>query len=637
MATSWLLGPNPKWFFVQNNGKPLSGGLFYTYRSLDKSQKKSVYTDPSANFPWPNPITIDANGTTGPLFFEVDDAAPLETYFILVTDANGNEMWSVDDYLPTGGGGGGGTSGLDLENLITNNVFYRHVDTTVSVPTFLTVAPSNNTGLVNNGSTAADIPNPAPDIVFLKNNASATDTISFPLFTLGLQPITADTAPVDYFNYTCSAPGAGETTKCLQFPITAKVQNLTNKTVTGTFWARANGGLPQSIILEWFQYFGDGGGASAHLIQQINVPFSLTNSWVKYNFQDIVPDVSGQTLGGPPFGGALHNQNEGPNDSLFFRVVFPLNATTNIDFTKPTMYLGTVLSDIDFHSYDEIDSIISLPRTGDVRTSLNVFTPFGWVPCNDGVLSNGNNAIVLPTNIRSARNNEDTYPLYHLIWNVTAGNPTFAPIYDSAGAASVRGASAIADFEASKQLTLTRMLGRVLAGADPITNASLAFTADAATDRLTVTSVATLSIGTPIVVTGGALPGGIVIHAVYYVTNIVGVTFQLAQSLDFAKGGVIVIDLTSNGSGTLYTAIGAIAGQGLHSLTAAEMPPHTHTVTPIGNADGGGSVGRLQQNAQNNNQTSTTFSTGSAGGIAGVVIPHNTMQPTAFLNVFLKL
>lgn len=634
MALSYAIGPNAKWFFVQNNGKPLSGGLFYTYRSLDKSQKKPVYTDPSNNFPWPNPITIDANGTTGPLFFEIDSLAPTESYFILVTDANGNEMWSVDDYLPSGSGGGGGTSGLDLENLITNNVFYRHVDTTVSVPAFLTVAPSNNTGLVNNGATAGDVANPSPDIVFLKNNTSATDTISFPLFTLGSQPIIADTAPVDYFNYTCSVAGAGETIKCLQFPITAKVQNLSNKTVSGTFWARANGGLPQQIILQWFQYYGDGAGASVALIQQINVPYNLTNGWVKYNFQDIVPDVTPKNLGGPPFGGALHNQPEGPNDALFLRVVFPLNATCNIDFTKLTMYVGTVLSDVDFHSYDEIDSIISLPRTGDVRISLNSFVPFGWVPCNDGVLSNGNNAIVLPASVPRARNNEDTYPLFHLIWNLTSGNPSFAPIYDLTGAVSVRAGSAIADFEASKQLSLTKALGRVLAGANPITTASLAFTGDAVTDRLTVTSMDTLSVGTPIVVTGGGLPGGLVANTVYYITNIVGVTFQLAVSVDFAQAGTPIIDITVNGAGTLYTALSAIAGEGRHTQTGPEVGPHTHVITA---PRGQNYSAPLAQNILTNDINNGTVTSITAANNTPSGTPFNVMQPTVFMNVFLKL
>lgn len=466
MALSYAIGPNPKWYFVDNTGRPLAGGKFYTYRSLDKSVKKFVYTDPSNNFPWPDPVILDANGTAGPFFFEIDSTDPNETYFILVTDANGVEMWSVDHYLPSGGSGGGGTTAVDLDNLVKNNIFYRHMDTTTGVPTFSIVAPSNNSCLTENGSLTA---NAAPNICFFKNNATATDSISFPLFPLGLEPITGDSSPVDYFNYTCSVAGAGETDKYLQFPICPKVQNLSGSAVTGSFWAKSS--TSSQVILQWFQFFGDGAGASAPIIQQINVPFSLTPTWTKYNFIDAVPSVSGKSLGGPPFGGPLHNTNEGPNDALFLRVSFPLSPLTcNVDLTKVSMYLGTALPNLDFVSYDEIDAIISSPKTGDVRMSMNSFSPYGWVLCNDGVIANGNNAIALPAGVPSARNNEDTYSLYRLIWAATSANPAYAPIYDSAGAVSVRGASAIADFSASKQLSLTKALGRALSSAGQASN-----------------------------------------------------------------------------------------------------------------------------------------------------------------------
>jgi hypothetical protein len=466
MPVSYSLGPNPRWYFVDNTGRPLAGGMFFTFSSLNPSVRKFVFEDNQGNFPWPDPVIIDANGTAGPFWFQVDSDNPDDAYLIIVQDANGNEVWSVDNYLPGSGGGGGGgsTIGVHLKNLVTNNVFYRHCDTTTPVPLYTVVAPSNNAGLINNSSILTDLPNPSPDIVFLKGNTSATDSISFPEFTpLGDQALAPDETPVDAFNYTCSVGGTSELIKCLQFPMSSKVQNLSDQTISGYFWAIASGALPQQIILEWFQYFGDGAGASTPVITAINT-YSLTTTWTRYNIQTLVPSIIGKTLGAPSFGGASHTMPEGPNDGLFLRIQFPLSPNTcDITLTKPSLFLGNIVPTIDYTSYDEIDSIISSPRTGDVRVSMNAFAPFGWVACNDGVLSNGNPAIVLPTGIPSARNNEDTYPLFYLIWTqVLAINPSFVQLYDSAGGPTTTLGSAILDFAASYQLALTKTLGRAI-------------------------------------------------------------------------------------------------------------------------------------------------------------------------------
>ena len=65
----------------------------------------------------------------------------------------------------------------------------------------------------------------------------------------------------------------------------------------------------------------------------------------------------------------------------------------------------------------------------------------------------------------TTRANTDTFSLYDLIWNAI-GN-AFAPV--SGG----RGASSIADFTANKVLSLTRNLGRVMAGSLPVSIAQV--------------------------------------------------------------------------------------------------------------------------------------------------------------------
>jgi hypothetical protein len=476
MAQFFNIGPNPKWYFVNRNGKPLSGGQFNTFSSKNKQQRKSVYSQPNIAFPFPNPFPIDADGTAGPFWFLFDDTDITNGYLIIVEDANGVMVWTVDNYFASGSGGGGSvTTALNIENLINNNIFWRHCDPILTpVPTYSVIAPSNSANLVANFNLTPPVGNPGPDILFLKDTAAATDTITFPLFNLGADAVidTFDTTPVDYFNYSCNAPDAAQTVRCLQFPITAKIQNLSNKQVNGSFWALATAVANQQITLQWFSYFGDGAGATTPLITFITT-FTLTslNVWTKLTFSATVPDAGavGNTLGSPEF--------SGPNDGLFLQMQFqnPPTSTCNIGITKPTLYLGTALPVIDFQSYDKVDTVINKPRTGDVRVSHNTFAPFGWVMCNDGVLSKTSSTIVVtpPAGIPIARSNYDTYPLYSLIWAIVKANPTFSALWNNTGLAIVPfGAFAIDDFQAGNQLVLTRALGRAISAAGQASNIS---------------------------------------------------------------------------------------------------------------------------------------------------------------------
>ena len=129
MTASGTILPIPKWYFVDNNGDPLGAGFLYTRRSLDKTQLKPVYQDAGLTIPYVYTTTnigpgirIDANGTTGPIFWASD-----EPYYIFVNDMFGNLVWDMDGFGPdiAGGGGGGGsiTTLIDIENLIQNSTF----------------------------------------------------------------------------------------------------------------------------------------------------------------------------------------------------------------------------------------------------------------------------------------------------------------------------------------------------------------------------------------------------------------------------------------------------------------------------------------------------------------------------------
>lgn len=438
MAISYELAPIPKWYIADLTGRPLGAGTMYTYRSLDKTTQKFIYQDPAGSFPWPDPVLFDENGSQGPFYWEVNSLDPDETYYIEVYDANGVLQWTIDDFSPPGGGGGSVvTIATDLENLIANNVMWRAtIGTTPVSSTVLTkIAPGAHAGFSNNALNANGLYT-GSDIYFIKNNTNAIDTISFPKFVLGVTPFTGDVTPVNYMNYTCANTPAAETIKCVQFPITTAVQNLSNQDVTITLWARCNSGNT-SLTLQWFQFFGDGVGASAPLTTSIQT-LTLTAAWQKFVVQDTVPDVTGKTLGSMGACG---------NDALFLQVAYPLGVVTNIDFQKPCVYLGSISPSEDYHTYDMIDGLINSIRTGYVYSAYDTEAIPGFVIMDDGSIGSAASAA-------TTRANSDTFPLYNLLYNRVSDS--WAPV--SGG----RSGDAVADFIANKTLTLPRVLGRVL-------------------------------------------------------------------------------------------------------------------------------------------------------------------------------
>jgi hypothetical protein len=448
MTISYVQGNNPYWYFVDLTGKPAGSGQVFFYDSLNPDNLKTVYQDAAGLLPYSNPINISLNGTVPPIFFKIDSTAPTDLYDIFAYDAQGNLIEQINNYSPGGSGGGSPTIIYGLNNLVINNVMYRNLGTFTVSSTATGLAPGVHQGLTN---TLAN--NFFPDIFYIKNNTSATEIISFPLFSLGtLFPATTDTTPNEYFNLSCTNAGTGETLKCVQFPLTNKVQNLSDQTVSGTIWAKCTSGnnaLTMSIV----QFFGDGSSASNPAGSGNSVTtevgsFTLTSGWVQYNFtSQTIPSVASGATG------------QCGNDGVFLQVGLPLNEATNISFTKPCLYLGANYAINNYIDYDQISAVVDSPRTGDIKISanpLNTSAPWGWVQMNDGTIGDvSSNA--------SSRANIDTFPLFYLIWSLFSSNQTLAPMFTSAGSPVAYGASAVADFSANNQLSLTKQGGRLIA------------------------------------------------------------------------------------------------------------------------------------------------------------------------------
>ena len=614
MAITNLLAPMPKWIVINNQGTTAGGAKLYTKRSLNKVQDKATYQDAGGNIPSTNPIIFDANGTKGPIYWQVDSSNLNDTYYLEMFDSDDNLLWTVDDFSPPGSGGGGNvTTYIPLSNMIANNVFIEHIDDTVNPvgATNLLIAPSNHHGFT------PDLINPVigtngalgPDIRFVKNNTAATDQITFPLFPLGSDPLTGDVTPVNYVRYQCTNSPAAETFKSFQYPICQKVNNLDNQDMTFTCWGRV-GVTDATVTIYLRQYFGSGGSPSAEVRTSVGT-MALTTTWTKFNITFAVPNTAGKTLG------------DCGDDGLYLQMDMPLGGPCDIWFTKPALYLGNIDADQDFDTYDEIDSIIQTPRTGDIKTSFRSAANKGWLNMNDRTIGSA-------TSGATSRANQDTFFLFKTLWDGV--NDVFAPV--SGG----RGVSAVADFSANKTLTLTRQLGRVLIGQNADYTSSLTFTADSATDVLTVSSTAQLPTGSPIMVinSGGGLPAPLNANTVYYVINASATTLQLARSVDLAQLST-AIDITTNGSGTnsIIPALGAFLGEGQHLLLEAELPAGqigAQIAGSSGNFGGGAAaVGVGPPVGSGGVLTNSTIVFANGG------TRFNDMQPSTVANVFIKL
>ncbi len=624
MAITFGIAPNPHWVVIDDFSKLPPGAAIYTFDSANKSIEKPAYQAPNINIPFTNPIVGFANGTFPAIYWKFDDSLdPPDLYYIQVWDkvkgpnnVNGAVMlWDFDGLTGSNASGGGGTitTNLDLENLVVNGEFYWNVGNlpiapATSVPALVTLAPSNHDGFCGVALDPANQAPPSPDIIFAKSSTLSNDSIKFTDFPLGSTDLIPNQpTPKKYVNYACTSGGA-ETYKVIQFPIVKGLQNLNNLSISIAMWNQYTSGN-SNITLQLRQFFGNGtNGPSSDVVTPLgSLSFSGTD-WTKTEFLDVI--VPGIGFGGATLGNC-------GNDALFLQINIPTGVTTDFNFILPAIYIGDSISETDFHTQDFVDSIVHSPRTGDTRTSINSFAPYGWVPANDGTIGSA-------TSGATARSNIDTFPLYDLIWNAIPDS--LAPVTGG------RGASSIADFGNNKPMALTRNLGRVMAGALPVA-ASQSFTRNV--NNLDVTSSSGFYTGMAVTVSGGGLPTPLVAGTIYYAIIVSSTKIALATTTANALAGT-VLPLTGAGTGTITSlnveTLGSYIGEERHLQAGNEVGIHSHTAsfsyqaqsnsaggTPTIGSDAGGTV----QNVTVNNSAQN--------------VPMNIMQPTVYMNVFIKL
>lgn len=625
MAITFGIAPNPHWVIIDNFSKLPVGAAIYTFSSLNPSQFKPAYQAPNINTPFTQPIVGFGNGTMPPIYWAFDDSSPDDLYYIEVWDkvivpgGDAVQLWTYNGLGPANAGGGGGTitTNIDIENLVINGEFYWNVGNQIgapSIPETITLAPSNHDGFVGVAYNASDGPL-EPDIIFAKSDQSASDSLTFNNFPQGDSSFSTGGSPNQptpqiYVNYSCTIAGT-ETYKYFQFPIVKGLQNISNVQISVQMWNRYNGG-DTNIVMSLRQFFGNGSNVASADVQTSLGSLNLSAGlWTLTKFTSVmVPSIAGKVIG-----------NCG-NDALYLQIRVPSSVLINFDFILPALYIGTSTSSIDFHTRDFVDAVANSPRTGDIRTTVNSFSPYGWVPMNDGTIGSSSSAA-------TTRANTDTFALYDLIWNSIGQN--FAPV-----STGVRGASSIADFTAGNTLALTRNLGRVMAGALPVSVAQ-AFTNTGNIITVTTSDTTSFYTGMAVVISGGSLPTPLVAGTIYYAIVIDSTTMSLATTTANATATPAVpIVLTTNASGTItplnVETLGSYVGEETHAILAPELPSVDN-----------GQISSISLSSPTGSGTPLVF-LGPPGNAPANVrfklgsdVPHNTIQPTTYMNVFIKL
>lgn len=643
-------------YLVDKTGAPLAAGIVTLYQDNNRTTLKNWYYQSGSPGAYtyialPNPMTLSAAGTiqdamgndTIPFFYPFDenDQTVSQPYYITVDNSNLQRQFTRQNFPFNPNGGSSGPTVQTLSNVLINNSFWRNIGTldattlasTVTIGTplststakYVTVAPSQHDGFT------------FPDINFVKDVNGGADTITFTKFAQSATPIlTGDITPEFFLNHAATT-GGGETIKYYQFPISLHLQTLDLAEFTATIQATAsiNSSPGNTIQLYLYQYCGSGKASPAPF--PIGAPIVLNNSWTKYTRTASFPSDATVTL------------SAGGDDAWFLQVGLAPNATLNVSFTLPSIYLGTIVPTNSFTTYDQINSIISSPRTGDVRIATNSFYYFGWVPMNDGTIGSS-------TSNATTRANTDTWPLFNLLWNLakpydsgSMSNP-ICQMYSSAGSAVDFGTSAIGDFTTSNRaLALTKAMGHVFLGTVPlsallaatpsISGYSSVVTGSNSAGTLLLTTAASdlfnVFLGDTVTFTGSSLPGNIFAKNIYYAVPQSSTTFFVATSFANAMAGTYVA-YSSTGSGTITafaSLTGSVEGEYQHTQLVAELAAHSHGplagtdfVVAPGTATVAAGAGATTYTQLSNLTTTTGSST-----------PFNVTQPGTFYNIYIKL
>lgn len=546
----------------KDTGFPLANGKISLYEDTNRVIFKNWYyqTGQPGSYSYialDNPLYLSSVGTIQdpngndviPFYYPFDEDDPLvaQKYYITVYATDENSAPTVlqftrENFPPDSGSGGNNQKEDTLRNYILNNVYWRNIGSIDATDVLdAVIAPSQHEGY--NANPIYDTENwvlqCGSDIRFIKDQGGANDTISFlPMDSVLIQDVT----PEYFLRATCTDSTTGETQKCISYPVSLHTATLNDVDATFVIHARdVEGASHGQISIYLYEFLGTGAVNQPEPVLINGGEITLDSAGTTFQKYTLTLNFSPSTV-----------VSSAGDDGWFILVQYPLDLSYSIDHTKPQLYLSDNIPDNDFDTYDQINSIICSPRTGDIRTSLNSFHDFSWVPMDDGTIGNEDSE-------STTRKNIDTWQLFNLIWYNFQYAQSYAPMFTSAGVPTSYGASAIADFNANNQISLTKSLGQVFAGTSPTINLAQTFTVNTTTDQITVANANFFPTGTPVQFfnTGGALPTSspqIVSGTVYYSLSVAGSSTLLSVTTDLTASNYANIGDVAAGSIVNYAA-----------------------------------------------------------------------------------
>lgn len=421
-----FLAPNARWQGRDQTGQPVAFGKLYTY--INKTMTpKATYQDYQEMQPNTNPITLDAKGEAN-VYWADDDL-----YTIKLFTSDSEEVYTQDDY-PIVGSNTATIVQQSQVNVCRNEQF-----------SFWSYG--NNFSPVTSTGSQSETDFVCNDWLYKRVSSSYTVNISQQTFPIDQTDVPGN--PKYFFRYQCPSAPSGESNNSL-YQRYQGVQTFANQFITFSIYAESSSSSTIDVYL--VQTFGTGGSPSADVVTLIG-EFDLTSSFSLYSGTVKLPSLQGKNLG------------TNGDDALILRINFPNDVAATIDLCDVQMQQGQTLMPF---AYDTLDTQFKeltdrvqygLPSTGDWKVTLKTTADPGWLMLNDQTIGNpGSGANNVGISLKA---------LYTFIWNQVLN--TWAPIYDSSGNPSTRGASAEADFNALKRLALTKALGRALAVAGTAT------------------------------------------------------------------------------------------------------------------------------------------------------------------------
>ncbi len=629
----YMIEPSLQEIFVDpSTGIPLSGGSVTYYSDVNRSTLKPVFelSGSPPNYSYDqieNPAPLSGGGTLTdgtndilPYYYPYDSNGDLELYYIVVKNSAGTTMFTRQGF-PNLSVQGGITSQYGYD-FVRNQSFYNWSTST----TF--------TNISNGSGGPSDFV--ADDWHYINNDSTQTISISQGTFT-GLSPFPSNSPT--YLIYANTGVGSAQQTINSLFQNYKGVQTLQGQTVTISLQLNQfSGGSLGAMTVQLIQNFGSG-GSTAFPIPVGSIQFGGTNIWKQYTFTVAIPSVVGKTIG--------------PGSNLQLQINFPLNVICTVYVGDVQFQLGPTVAGIVEKSQDDVargtnyQTAYSDFKTGDVKMTIRSAADIGWLMMDDtdiGSIQSG-----------STHTGIGYKALFEMLWN-NVHNLIYTPMYSITGTLlSSFGASAEADWNAGNSLSLTKQLGRVMAGAAPssysyyiaITGVSVGSGAAA---YVTIPDVSSFYTGSVVNFTnvGGSLPGGLNANVNYWVKVSAGANLQMSTSFQNLLAGTYV-PITSIGSGTNYVNIsygvfnathplGQPFGEESHLDLTNEVGAHSHTF-----ASAAGAVSSAVVFVSGASVVGAQTSIGSPLALDGQIVnspannPHNTIQTTTYLNVMIKL